>query len=208
MRALLFTLAVCATGAAVFASAVVAGQPVSQTLNPPAPSFETCKAAGTSTLCQGSRSEGGFTREPTGIVCGSGVGAFEILESIDDHVQHHAMRVYNADGNLVRRVFTDAFPGGEYINPLTDGTVPYSNHFVTTGVLTVPGDLSTEVVTVRGEWNFVASGMGAVFVNAGRVVYTATGDVVSTSGPQGFNDLFINSDPSAIDRLCAALRAA
>ncbi len=185
----------------------LAGQPVTQTLTPPPPSFETCKATGSGTICQGSRSEGGYGPVGTGLFCGTGAGAFEIFDSASDHIQHHAMRFYDANGNLTRRVFTDTFVGGQYSNPLTGATVRYTQHQITTGVLAVPGDLSTETQTIRGEVNFVVPGMGAVFLNAGRVVYAPDGSIEFQAGPQGFNDYFVNGNTAALDQLCAALGA-
>src|SRR5436189_158856 len=60
-----------ATEAALLPGSALAGQPVTQTLTPPPPAFEICKAIGSGTLCQGSR----VLVEPlfdTGFVCGSG----------------------------------------------------------------------------------------------------------------------------------------
>ncbi len=47
-----------------------------------------------------------------GPLCGTGASSFEILDSVDAHIQHHAMRFYDANGNLTRRVFTDTYIGG------------------------------------------------------------------------------------------------
>jgi hypothetical protein len=57
--------------AALTASVAFAGQPVTQTLDPPPPPWDTCKATGEGAICSG-----GFTAsyglEDTGIACGSG----------------------------------------------------------------------------------------------------------------------------------------
>ena len=188
-------------------AAAFAGQPVTQTLTPPPPSFETCKATGTGTLCQGSRTEPGYSLVGTGLFCGTGANTFEILDSADAHIQHHAMRFYDANGNLTRRVFTDAFIAGRFTNPLTGATVRYTQHQVTTDVFAVPGDESTATRTVVGENNYVVPGMGAVLLNAGRVVYAPDFSVEFQAGPQGFNDYFINGNTAALDQLCAALGA-
>ena len=80
MRKILTTIslfAVLATAAALLPGSALAGQPVTQTLTPPPLAFETCKAIGSGTLCQGSR----VLVEPlddTGLVCGSGSSAFDI----------------------------------------------------------------------------------------------------------------------------------
>jgi hypothetical protein len=148
--------------------------------------------------------EPGYAPVPTGIFCGTGASAFEIFDSATGHIQHHAQRFYDANGNLTRRVFTDDYPGGQWSNPLSGAAVRYTQHQVTTGVLAVPGDLSTETQTLRGEINFVVPGMGAVLLNAGRVVFGPDGSIESQSGPQGLNDYFAGNT-GAFDALCAAL---
>jgi hypothetical protein len=178
-------------------------QPATQALTPPPPSFETCKTAGTGTICSGSRVEPPYGPVGTGIICGSGANAFEILDSGTD-IQHHAMRTYDQDGNLTRRVFTDEFVSAQFSNPLSGATVAYTQHNVTTGILAVPGDLNTETQTVRGENNYTVPGMGAVFLNAGRTVLAPDGTEEFTAGPHSFDAYFIG-DPSAAAKLCAAL---
>jgi len=44
-------------GRAAGARTAFAGQPVTQTLNPPPPSFETCKTVGKRVICDGARTE-------------------------------------------------------------------------------------------------------------------------------------------------------
>jgi hypothetical protein len=181
----------------------LAGQPVTQTLTPPPPSFETCKAVGGGTICAGSRVEPPYGPVPAGITCGSGANAFEIFDSATD-IQHHAMRTYDKDGNLTRRVFTDDFVSAQFSNPLSGATVGYTQHNVTTGVFAVPGDPSTETQTLRGENNYTVPGMGVVFLNAGRTVTAPDGTEEFTAGPHSF-DAYFSGDTSAVAKLCAAL---
>ena len=42
-------------GAMICVPSTFGGQPATQTLTPPPPSFETCKAVGGGTICSGSR---------------------------------------------------------------------------------------------------------------------------------------------------------
>ena len=86
------------------ASPAAAGQPVTQTLTPPPPSFETCKTVGNGSICEGARTES-YGPQDAGIVCGSGAGAVDQ----GTHNQH-AIRFYNTDGNLTRRVIYDQRP--------------------------------------------------------------------------------------------------
>ena len=88
-------------GRAASAGTAFAGQPVTQTLNPPPPSFETCKTVGNGFICDGARTES-YGPDDTGIACASGAGAFDIFYQ-GTHNQH-AIRFYNTDGNLTRRV--------------------------------------------------------------------------------------------------------
>ena len=53
MHASLIVSSVCATGVLILASSSFAGQPVTQLLNPSPPGWQTCKAVGDSTICEG-----------------------------------------------------------------------------------------------------------------------------------------------------------
>lgn len=200
------SLVVVATAALMLVPSTFGGQPVTQTLTPPPPSFETCKAVGTGTICQGSRTEPPFQLVGSGIVCGSGTNAVEILDSWID-TQHHAMRYYDQAGNLTRRVFTDNISSGHLTNPLTGATVPYTQHNVTTDVFAVPGDESTATRTVTGETNFTVPHLGAIFLNAGKKVYAPDGSVEFSAGPNGFDAYFIGGNAAAVQQLCSALGA-
>ena len=197
------TLALTFIAAMICVPSSFGGQPATQTLTPPPPSFETCKAVGGGTICAGSRVEPPYGPVGTGIICGSGANAFEIFDSGTD-IQHHAMRTYNKDGNLTRRIYTDDYVSAQFSNPLSGMTVPYTQHNVTTGILAVPGDLSTETQTLRGENNYTVSGVGVVFLNAGRTVFAPDGTEEFTAGPHSF-DAYFSGNPSAVAQLCAAL---
>src|SRR5215472_12504207 len=106
------------------AGPAAAGQPVTGTLTPPPPSFETCKTVGDGFICEGARTLS-YGPDDTGIVCGSGAGAFDIFDQ-GTHNQH-AIRFYNTDGNLTRRVIYDQY-FSQFSNPLTGAAVPYSQH--------------------------------------------------------------------------------
>lgn len=182
----------------VLASSGIAGQPVTQPLNPPPPSFETCKATGTQTICQGARTLPPYGPVDTEITCGSGSNAFNIFDSgVESQV---AARYYDADGNLTRRVIHQTNDSA-FSNPLSGATIPYIQIQNITDVLAVPGDLGSATETTTGTANFTVPGMGAVFLNDGRVVGDSNDNLVFSAGPQDFND----SDPGVTDELCAAL---
>ena len=201
----------CTAGALVLTSPGLAGQPVSQTLNPPAPSYYACKAIGNGTICRGNppiESYGPIDTalEGTPIVCGSGAGTFDVFDAATDVIS--ARREYDANGDLVRRVLTDDYTFGEFSNPLTSKTVPYSQSDRRTDVLAVPGDLGSATETINWNIHFHAPGTGTpVFVNAGRTVQAPDGTLESRSGRLEFFDLFVDGDTSVLEPLCAALGA-
>src|SRR5262245_6920692 len=119
MRQLLVVAIVC--GAALVAAAGGrAGQPVTQTLVPPPPPFETCKAVGNGTLCEGSIASS-YGPVDTGLVCTSGATAFHVFDSASQN--EVARRVYDANGFLVRRDRHDRYVG-QLSNPAGGTALP------------------------------------------------------------------------------------
>ena len=198
-------LAVASLVVLMLVPSAFAGQPVIQTLTPPPPSYETCKAVGTGTICQGAIS-GSYGPVDIGIVCGSGASAFDIVDA--GTYDRHAARYYDQNGSLTSRVKHDHYSLGHFSNPLTGATIPYTQSNTTTDVLAVPGDLSSATETNVGESNFTAPGVGAVFLNAGRTVTAPDGSLDFEAGPQGFLAYFVDGEASVLEPLCAALGAA
>jgi len=199
--------AIIAAGLATFtlvsASPAAAGQPVTQTLTPPPPSFETCNTVGNGVICEGARTEP-YSASDTGIPCGSGASAFDIFDQGTNY--QHAIRFYNTDGNLTRRVIYDHY-FSQFSNPLTGAAIPYTQHNTVTDVLAVPGDLTSATETTTGEVNFTVPHRGAVLLNAGKVVFGADGTLEFSAGPQGFIDYVNNGNTAALAELCTALGA-
>jgi hypothetical protein len=196
--------AALATAAAMLPGSAVAGQPVTQTLTPPPPAFEVCKAIGSGTLCQGSR----VLVEPsfdTGIVCGSGAGAFDI--QYGDTINQVASRTYNLDGNLTNRFIEERYTAAGFANPITGSTLPVTAHDVITDVLAIPGDGNSATETTTGQFTITLPGSGALLLNVGRVVQRAAdGFTEFQAGPHQLLDL-INGDPTVAETLCTALGA-
>jgi hypothetical protein len=94
------TVAVGLLAIAAFAPGANASQPVPQALNPPPADYYTCSATGDGTICRATTSEY-YGPDPTGISCGSGTGAFEVMDQATRTID--ATRWYDEDGNLVRR---------------------------------------------------------------------------------------------------------
>jgi hypothetical protein len=209
MRPLLHASILGAAIALIVASAGVAGQPVTQPLNPSPPSYYTCMAVGQGTICEGSPPVESFgpidtALEGLPIVCGSGATAFDVFDSATDVVT--ARRVYDAGGNLVRRVLRDDYTFGEFSNPLTGATVPYSQSDIRTDVFAVPGDLGSATETTTWNIHYHARGAGApVLMNTGRTVQSPDGTIESQSGRLEFFDIFGGGETSLLAPLCVAL---
>ena len=182
----------------------VAGQAVTQTLNPPPPPEYTCQAMAAVTVCHAQDSFA-YGASDTGLVCGSGANAFDIFDSAA--VAETKTRFYDRNGNLTERLVHQDYSGGEFSNPQTGAVVPYTQHDTITNVLAVPGDLSTATETTLGENIFRDPVTHQVVnLNAGRVVRAPDGSLEFRAGPQAFADYF-GGDTSAFDQLCAALAA-
>jgi len=209
MRPVLFAVGLCAASALVPVSAGFAGQPVTQTPNPPAPSYYTCKTVGEGTICEGNPPTESYgpidtALGPDPIVCGTGASAFDVFDTATDELT--ARRVYDADGNLVRRVLTDDYTFGEFSNPLTGATVPYSQSDIRTDVLAIPGDLGSATETTTWNIHYHAAGAGApVLVNTGRTVRSPDFTIEFRAGRLEFLDIFVDGDTSLLTPLCAAL---
>ena len=199
--------AIIAGGLAAFtlasAGPAAAGQPVTQALTPPPPSFETCMTVGNGFICEGARTQS-YGPVDTGIACGSGASAFDFFDQAT--FNQHAIRYYDQNGNLTRRVIHEDYTFGEVSNPRTGAAVPYTQHVTFTDVLAVPGDLASATETTTGEFNFTVPHMGAVLLNAGKTVVGADGTLEFSAGPQGFIDYF-NGNTAALAELCTALGA-
>jgi len=161
------------------------------------------RAAGNAASHAGARTET-YGPTDTGIACGSGAGAFDIFDQ-GTHNQH-AIRFYNTDGNLTKRVIYDQY-FSQFTNPLTGAAIPYTQHNTTTDILAVPGDFTSATETTTGQANITVPHMGAVVLNAGRVVFGADGTLEFSAGPQDFLDYFYNGNAAAVAELCTALGA-
>jgi hypothetical protein len=201
VRAFLIASA-CAAGALILVSGGLAGQPVTQTLNPPPLPWQTCKAVGNGTICEGTNVES-YGPVDTGIVCGSGASAFDIFDTGTD--EYFVRKLYDENGNLVHRYFHDHYTVGELSNPLTGATVPYTQTDTRTDVFAVPGDVSSATETTTWEIEAHLAGGAPLFRNTGRTVVGPDGTTLFRAGPLGFWQLFVDGDASVLDPICAAL---
>lgn len=204
--ALILLVGACSVVAVlVLAPAGVAGQPVTQPLNPEPPSVYTCKTVGAGFICEASLAEpyGPFDN---GVVCGSGAGTFDVFDQGLETLS--ATRYYDTNGDLVKRVIHDSEVGA-LSNPLTGASIPYTINNINTDVLAVPGDLSSLSETTTGNQNITVPGMGNVFKEAGRLVFAdaALTDLAFEAGHHAAIDYYYNGDTSAADGICTALGA-
>jgi hypothetical protein len=182
-----------------------AGQSAPSTLNPPPDQGSTCNTVGGGTICRFSHVEAVGPREED-IVCGSGADAFHIFDQFVNHESRTWW--YDENGNRTRRTDHDVYSFGQWSNPMTGATVPYTQNNVETRVYAVPGDRTSATITVTGE-NIYRVGTGKFVLQAvGRQVYNFDwSELLSSHGPNAFVAAFYEGDPHAFDQICAALGA-
>jgi hypothetical protein len=183
-------------------AAASATPPTSPALTPPPPSFETCQATGSGTICSGTRTAT-YGPVDAGIVCGSGANAFTVFD--EGVFLQSARRYYDENGNWLRRELHDTYNDAQWSNPLTGKTAPYTQRNNEMFVLATPGDEATGTSSVTGEL-VMKSGTGApVLFQTGRQVHSPTGDLLSSAGRADITAFFEQGDQHALDLLCAAL---
>lgn len=173
--------------ALMIATPVSARPPVAGQLTPEPPSFYTCTATVGGTICRASTTDS-YELEPTGIWCGSGAGAYEVLDSATLDVR--ATRWYDTNGNLTRRERVYGFRGTRLTNPLTGLSIAYRQHNTDWDVLAVPGDLSTSTWTGHGVLSVTVPGRGAVLHESGITRVDPNGNVEFQAGPSELSDYY------------------
>ena len=178
-----------------------AGAPTAISLNPPPPDSYSCTPVGAGTRCVSDTTATGLA-EDSGIVCGTGAGAFSVMDSATRRVK--AERWYDTNGDLVKRIRANLFSDSRLTNPLNGKSVPYDQHDVDTDIFSVPGDLGTATTYSIESLAAVAPGYGTVLVNKGRSVYGPDGEVLERTGRRDL-DAYFGGDDSIVADLCAAL---
>ena len=196
-------LAVAAVGPQVSAAAEHNVDP--STLNPPPPAEfnPVCKAVGDGTICDITFVEPAVIDEPSGIQCGSGADAVELLASGIRSVD--GKRYYDGDGNLTRRHFHDLIVGS-YTNPLTGASVSSRQHDTIMHELAVAGDITSGTEAVTTEIRVSTPRGGTVLIDAGRTVFAEDGTLLFEAGQHPFDAYFIFGDTSALQPICHALQ--
>ncbi len=211
MRPSFLLLIPCVGVALVAVAPTHAGRSATPTLNPSPPSYYTCNTVGNGTICTGSppiESYGPIDTALEGppIVCGTGARTFDVFDQATDQVS--ARRVYDGDGNLVRRVLRDDYTLGQFSNPLTGSILPYDQSDIRTDVLAVPGDLSSATETATWNIHYHALGNGApAFMHTGRTITALDGTIEFRAGQLNFLNVFVDGDTALLEPICTALGA-
>jgi hypothetical protein len=180
---------------------VASAAPTPMPLNPVPPDSYICQVTGAGTTCKSHTLEP-YSAEGTGIICGSGATAVELLDNGTQDVD--ATRWYDRDGNLTRRIRTLLFRGSFLSDPATGKTIGYSQHNTDVDDLAVPGDFASSTFTGHGHLNITVPGAGAVIVDAGRQVFDPAGNLEFSAGPTDL-DSYFNGLTSVVGQLCAYL---
>lgn len=175
------------------------------TLIPPPPAFfdAVCREAGDQIICDLQFLDPEMPVEaPTGIMCGSGADAFELLDTYVRTVQ--GTRYYNSDGFLLRRHFHDDYRG-TFTNSMTGVSVSYDQHDMIRQELSTPGDDGSVLELSTGHLR-IWSTTGKVLIDTGVAKGSAADGLLFQAGQHPL-DAYFNGDTSALQPLCEALRA-
>ena len=183
-------LAIAGLVAATGSAAAVTG------LNPPPPSWYTCKDTGSGAICHGSQ-----TFEHFAGLDGTRPQGFDILEN--GYTEETATRYYDRDGNLVRRVLHDVYPVGHPLNVLynsqTVKSIPYTADVTETDDFAVPGDFDSITARFTGNgYTVTLPGGGLLVHDVGVFTFAPDGSILEDHGPKM---LFFGET----EELCAAL---
>jgi hypothetical protein len=204
IRTTVAAVALAAPAAVVGAAAPAhAGGPTPPPTLTPAPAdYYTCTTNGSGTYCSG-QTVVPYGPDPTGLFCGSGDSAFEVLDQAVRVID--AERWYDRDGNLVKRKRVFTFEDATLSSP-TGAQVGYVQRDIQTDVYDVPGDDTLGTTYANGSMRVTVKGLGSVFVEKGRLVWGPEGNLDKEAGRHELVDYF-NGDASALASLCSALGA-
>jgi hypothetical protein len=189
----LLALALATAGLAAAAGSAAAAD---AGLNPPPPSWYTCKDTGSGTVCHGTQSF-----EHSAEFDGSCPQGFDILENA--RKDETGTRYYDRDRNLIRRVLHDTYPAGDSLNVLynsvTGKSVAYRASFTETDTFAVPGDFDSITARITGNgYTVTLPGGGLLIHDVGVFTFAPDGSIVEDRGPKM---LFFGET----EKLCAAL---
>ena len=165
-------------------------------LNPPPPSWYTCKDTGSGTVCHGK-----MTFDDFGGFDGTCPQGFDILEN--SHKDETGARYYDRNGNLIQRVLHDIYPVGDPLNILynsqTGKSVSASGDITETDDFAVPGDFDSITARFTGKLYMITlPGSGLLIHDVGVFTFAPDGSILEDRGPKM---LFFGET----EKLCAAL---
>ena len=146
--------------------------------------------------------------EDTGIVCGSGAGSFDVINTATVH--RYGTDFFDQNGNFVRDIgYGDTT--GTFSNSVTGASVVYKARSIDHDSLAIPGDFnSTFTAVTTGEMQITAPGSGVVWQNTGRFVdtfYPNGDETFAWNGPHDGIVYGFLGDTSVAQKLCTALGA-
>lgn len=175
------------------------------TLTPAPPDFfnAVCDRVGARIQCDLAFVDpAGPVEEESGISCGSGGNAFQVLDTWTRSVT--GKRVYSGDGLLLRRNFDDWWQG-TLTNSVTGATTSYVQRNTYLHDLAVPGDVGTGNERQTTHLRLVTA-HGSTVLESGHVVIAHESDsVLFASGKHAIADYFDNGDTAAVQPICDAL---
>jgi hypothetical protein len=153
-------------------------------LNPPPPDFYTCTATGGGAVCHGKQTNEYFAAWD--VACPQG---FTMVEH--GVVVETARRVYDRDGNLVRRDLHDSWDRSAdnvIFNPDNGKSVPYTSQVTEHDTFAVPGDFDTMTARFSGVGYIVHGEHGLAAHDSGQLVFGPDGDLIDSAGPHTLFD--------------------
>lgn len=146
--------------------------------------------------------------EDTGIVCGSGANAFDVINTATVH--HYGTDFFDQNGNFARDIgYVDT--NGTFSNSVTGASLSYKARSIDHDSLAIPGDFnSTFTADTTGEMQIVSPGGGVVWQNTGRFVdtfYPNGDETFAWDGPHDDVVYGFIGDTAVAQKLCAALGA-
>lgn len=144
--------------------------------------------------------------EDTGIVCGSGANAFDVINTATVH--RYGPSFVDENGNFVKDInYIDT--NGTFSDSVTGAALGYKARSVEHDKLAIPGDFnSTFTAVTTGELQITNPGSGVVWQNTGRFVDTFDPNGNETFSWQGPHDDLVYGflgDTGVAQKLCAAL---
>jgi hypothetical protein len=199
-RRLAVTAVAGIAAAALVASAAVGGTRIvdNETLNPPAPTFYTCTADGSNTICRGTQ-DFSVDNEPIGFDCGG-----RLVYGTGSDIRE-VSRYYDENGNLAwRRAHATATQTWSLSPTGAEPALSFSGHWGWTVRYGVPGDLETGFLASHGTDFRLRSPANGVIVHSAGTTYAVGANFEDLGIYHGLHPLETDFD-ATLAKMCSAL---